>query len=130
MALPAGGCQSTSTRALEGGGLGVQALGIGLAPDDRGHDRERATRAPVRCTMRLHGDRSTPNDAGPHRQPNRIVRAVPKEKSLELVIEFISASGLQPRPREAVAGMERLDVAIYLLADDTPRSRSELVQRQ
>ena len=35
-----------------------------------------------------------------------------QRKGLELIVELLSASGLQPRTREAVPGMEGLDVAI------------------
>src|SRR5213594_4355663 len=63
-----------------------------------------------------HGDRSTPDDADLHRQPDGIDWAVPTEKGLELVIELLGASGLHPRTREAVPRMEGLDVAIDGLA--------------
>ena len=37
--------QHVDSRGLERGGLGAEALGIGLGADDRGDDRERASRA-------------------------------------------------------------------------------------
>src|SRR5262245_40148584 len=68
------------------------------------------------CIVKLRGDWPAPDDTSPHRQPNGIVSTVPTEKSLELVIELLSASGLQSCTRETVPRMERLDVAIDGLA--------------
>jgi len=68
-----------------------------------------------RLMPKLHGHWPTPDDASLHRQANRIVMAIPTEEGLEVIIELLSLPRLQPRPREAVSGMEGLDVVIGCL---------------
>src|SRR5215831_18767287 len=67
---------------------------------------------------KLRDHRPPPGDASLHRQANTIVLAVPTYESLESLIELRGACGWQPRAREAVPGVEGLDVVIDRLGID------------